>query len=615
MYPGKRSYSSKAQTAGWILLVVLASVIPGLGQVEIGDYTKMNLSGYLGFGYNAGWGTFGGSRHSTSFIGDAHLAGHYYSPNFLSFDVRPHYNRTQANSASQSTVSTSGFDSLVSLFTGSHFPGSVGFSKQFNDAGEVGIPGVGFLSTDGSAQNFNITWSELLPNWPTLTANFSVYSNSSTVVGANSDSTFSGRNFNLNSTYSVAGFNLAGFYNRQNLSLDLPDFLTSISNGNDSSSSSLGVSANHRLPLSGSLGVSWTRSTYNTEQDVRGGNTFDNTNVIVTLAPARKLTVSSSVNYVSNLSGVLQQRLVDGGVFEPLVVDTSSRSVSLNTQAFYTLGHGFGLNGYLNHRDQFFRGDHLSDTQYGGVVTYRYARPLLGMLYLNFGMFNNANQEGNQSLSFSGNVGFTKKFGRWDTNADFSYAQNVQTLVAAYTTSNIGYGGFVRRRINLDMAWTATFRAAHSALTQHADDSNRSETVTTGFTWRNYTVTGNYSQSEGASVLSASGTLVPTPIGGVITPDVLLFNGRSYGASLAATPIKRLTVSGYYTNVRSDTLSNALFSFNRGQRYSTLVEYKLRKLEFRGGFTRTQQDVSAAGTLPAVVNSYFFSISRWFNIF
>lgn len=614
MFAVSRAHNSKVRLLPAIVLMVLTFGTLAGGQVGVGDDTELTLSGWLGFGYNAGWSSSGPSNHSTSFVGDLQLNGSYYDPNFLSFIVHPYYNRSQINSVSQTTGNTTGFETSASIFGGSRFPGSVGFSKQFNDAGEAGIPGAGFLSTQGSAQNFFITWSELLPNLPTLTANFSKNSSSSDVVGANTESQFHGTNFNLNSTYALAGFQLRGFYSRLSSSISLPNFVDPDTTSNESSSSTVGVSAVHKLPLSGSLSVSWNRTSYSANNSTSDGNAYNNLNVGAAMLPTRKLTLASNVNYVDSYSGALQQSVGAGGVFSPIIVNLSSRSVAVNNQAYYTLGHGFGLSGYVNYRNLDFQGRSLSDWQYGGLVTYRYARPLFGMLYFNFGLVDTVNETGNSGLAFIGSLGFQKRIGRWEMNTDFSYQQSVQTLNDLYTTSNISYGGNLRRKINQETYWNINFRSLHNALTHYQGDSNHSESIGTGISWRHYTATAFYSQAKGSSVLGANGTFVPTPIAPLVSSDILYYNGQSYSISLAATPVKRLTITGYYTNVRSETRSS-IFSSNRGNRYNALVEYQWRKMAFRGGFTRTQQEISATSTLPSVVNSYFFSISRWFNIF
>jgi hypothetical protein len=603
----------KVRSMVWVLVLIAVTSTTALAQLEVGDYTKLNLSGYLGFGYTGGWGSTTSSAHGTSIIGDLNLNGYYYHPNLLSFNVHPFYNRNQANSVTQTTANTSGFESSVNLFTGSHFPGSVSFSKQFFNAGEFGIPGAGFLSTDGSSQNFAVSWSELLPNYPTLTANFSDYGSSSTIVGATTQSEFSGLSLNLNSTYALAGFNLLGFYGYQSFNATVPDFLNSAMQ-TDTSSSTFGVSANHKIPLSGSFGASWNHSSYRPDGQDYGKNAFDNLLTTVSVQPTKRLVVTTQVNYVNNVAGLLQQTIATGGVFAPQVVDSTSSAVAANTQASYALWRNLGVTGYVNYIYQDFQGRQTSSTQYGGLMTFRYARPLFGVLFFNFGLVDTANQTGSNSLGFTGNLGMSRNFGRWETSADFSYQQSVQSVANLYTTSGVNYGGYVRRRLTMDMSFNANYRGTHNALTQIEGNSNRTDSMTVGFNWRRYSVSGAYSKSNGSSVLASNGTLVSTPVGPLITPNVMYFDGKAYTVSLSAVPTKRLKIYGYYTEVKSQTQS-VLYSSNYGKRYNALIEYNVRKLAIRGGYTRTQQDISAVSAVPAVVNSYFFNISRWFDIF
>ncbi len=84
--------------------------------------------------------------------------------------------------------------------------------------------------------------------------------------------------------------------------------------------------------------------------------------------------------------------------------------------------------------------------QWGATLTYNYARPLFGLLYFSFGTVNTTGNGNQGGIGFVGNLGLKKKINGWDINADISYAQNVQSAFALYTTSNYSYGGFVRKR-------------------------------------------------------------------------------------------------------------------------------------------------------------------------
>jgi hypothetical protein len=45
------------------------------------------------------------------------------------------------------------------------------------------------------------------------------------------------------------------------------------------------------------------------------------------------------------------------------------------------------------------------------------------------------------------------------------------------------------------------------------------------------------------------------------------------------------------------------------------LDYQFRKVYFYAGYIRLRQIVSAAGTPPTSLASYYFGLSRWFNFF
>ena len=93
----------------------------------------------------------------------------------------------------------------------------------------------------------------------------------------------------------------------------------------------------------------------------------------------------------------------------------------------------------------------------------------------------------------------------------------------------------------------------------------------------------------------------------------MLFGASSYGGGTSVT-FKRLSLTASYSRALSET--TAARSSNNGMTLlNALLRCRMRKLYLQAGFTKFQQSVSAAGTQPSVLNSYFFGISRWFNIF
>jgi len=609
----------KLLKTGWVLLALMASVPPGLAQVEVGNDLKMNLNGTLGFGYGGGFGTVGQSNHSVNWNGNGILSGSYYNPSFLSFNVQPYYNRNQNNAQSQSIFDESGVISSANIFTGSRFPGFVSYGRNFNSSGEFGIPGISGLTTNGSGHNFTIGWGAFVPDLPTLSLSYTTSANSSSVLGAEGDIHSATRVFNLNSTYKLVGFNLNGFYTHQNLDLNTPAFLGigSAPSESSSSSSTYGILASHTLPLSGNFSFGFNRTTYDIGSLTSSSDGSTNTaDAMATINPTRKLSLMGEMRYTGNLVGALQQSLTTagGGPVVLLLGGGKSHSFGTSAMAYYTLGHGFAVNGRVNRQSQYYNGQTYDFTQYGGTLNYNYSRPLFGLLYFSFGMVDNAQQSANNGLSLTGNVGMQRRFGNWETSADFAYAQNVQTLIATYTTNNLSYGAYVRRRINSGLFWTGTYRGTQGGLLQDHSPNNRANNFSSSLGWHRYTLTGNYSRSHGRTILTPNGLLTPAPIPGLIE-DLILFNGKSYSIGVGASPLRRMSLSINYTNASSDLLSSLRNSVNRSQLYYSRLDYNFRKLVLRAGFTRAHQGISASGLPPTTVNSYFVGISRWFNVF
>ncbi|HET7442327.1 MAG TPA: hypothetical protein VFJ47_13575, partial [Terriglobales bacterium] len=153
------------------LLLLLA--LPAIAQVQVGDNLSLNLNGIMSAGYNGVYGNQINSSHGLNVGGNGTLSGSYYDPNFLNFNLSPYYNQSRQNSDSRSIFNDSGFDFTSNLFSGSHFPGSVGFSKSWDSQGILNLPGLQNYTTRSSGQGFNIGWGAFVPDWPSLTATFS----------------------------------------------------------------------------------------------------------------------------------------------------------------------------------------------------------------------------------------------------------------------------------------------------------------------------------------------------------------------------------------------------------------------------------------------------------
>jgi hypothetical protein len=603
-------------------------VLPSVGQIGVGDDVKLGLSGDLSSGYSGSYGSgvSNGSTHSLDFGGSGDLHGYYYNPQFLSFSVQPYYNRSQANSAYQSISDSSGVTGTANIFTGSHFPGSISFGKTYNTLGQFGVPGVTGLSTKANGDTLEINWAALFPNRPTLNVSYLVGGQDASVYGSDSYTHLHTRTLNVHSSYDLDGFLLNAFYIHQGIDASFPAItdpsgMTLNSSQQQGSNASYGLLASHKIPLKGYWSANLTHNGYTSETEggsgVKGSSdgTSNSISSTASIQPVRNLGVSFGATYQTNLLGALQAQLTQAGAAPNLVsTDTSSHAVTLRADSFYQIGRHVTVNGQWNHTQQFFNGKSVSFTQFGGGLNANFNHRLLGSLTFSGGAVDTATQDGNNGAGLYGNVDFSRKFHGWETGADFNYSQQVQTLGVIYTTSVYSYGGALRKRLGERLYWSNAARETHSGWAQQPGTTSHSNSFSTTLVYRRYSANAVYSQSGGAAILTSQG-LVPVPGGipGPIVTTPVLYNARSYGGGLTAT-VSRLSLTGSYSKAFSQTTATS-FARNDTTLWNALLRCRMRKLYFTAGYTRFGQSVGTLSTPPSMLNSYFFGVSRWFNVF
>lgn len=594
------------------LVFMFACVASANGQVAVDERLKMLMNGTLGTVYSGSFGNQIASSHSLGIGINGYLEGYYFHPQFLYFQVRPYYDRAQFNSESQMITRGTGVESSLSVFGGSHFPGSVTYGRNFNSNSEFRIAGVPSVLGDSSGSNFSVTWSALLEGLPSLTASYAIADSTSTLLGTDIQGKSSSKNFNLNSNYSLGGFFLQGRLNHYNTDLLSPSFLTAETIRNTSSNLNYGIVATRRLPLSGSLGLGWSRTTSES-----GGEDLTSSSYTASagFSPWRRLSINGQGSYTTNAIVALAQSFGDTPISPLANLDLNSNAIYLSTTGTFTVGYGLAATGYMNHRIWHFQGHDSKNTQYGGAVSFQKVNNLLGFLRFSVGIVDTATQEGNSAIGLVTNLSMTRKFSRWETTADFNYSQNSQTIFDIVTTSNYTYGGMLRRKINSDMHWTASFRESRSGLTAQEGSNNISDSFTTNLSWEKYSVTGSYSRANGEALLEANGTLTSTPVGSIFSDYFLTIDAHSYSANASTQLFRLLTVSGGYTKVSSSATRRQLNTFSNGERFNARLALRMRRLYIIAGYDRAVQESSTVSGGPRTVNSFYVSLSRWFNVF
>ena len=604
---------------GVVGLLLLVAIPLASAQLKVGDDLQMKAGGLFTAGYSGDYGDQIQSSHGLNFGMNGNVSGSFYNPNFLSFSLTPYFNQSQANSSFQSLTGASGISATANLFTGSHFPGSVSYRDDYNSTGTFGLVGQPNFTTHGHGDGFSIGWSALLPDLPTLSASYSQGSGSGTVYGTNQETGSDTKLFNVRSTYVIDSFHLNGYYDHNNLHSIYPAFLSgeqeSVSN---TSGHDFGFGANRNLPINGSFYANFNRSQASTDflgqQDDTSSYTTSTENSGVSFHPTQKLSVFANESYTDNLSGFLSQNLISSGTVQtPFNFGTGSKSLTLGGGASYQFTNYLSGQAQATYYDQRYFDQSYTGTYISGTVNFN--RRLWDMFTFSVGVVDASNGQGSNSVGFIGNVNYFHRFQAWETSGSFSYAQNVQSILITYTTSYYNYTARVRRRLGYGLSWLAIYNGNRTGLTQEAGNGSHSDSYSSSFSSRRFSLTGNYSKSTGQSILTSAGLVVLPPTPGVPASNLILYNADSYGGGLSATPVKRLTVSGTFSRALSNTLSDVTNSRNNTEIFNTQVQYHLRRIGVLGGFTRFTQGVSASGTPPATANSFFIGVSRWFDFF
>ena len=601
-------------------LAVLVMAQLAQAQLGVGENTKLTAGGLASFGYAGDYGDAMPSSHGLNFGLDGKLSGYYYNPNFISFSATPYYNQSRSDSSSQSITGASGIDGTVNFFTGSNFPGSVTYRYDRDSTGTFGLAGQPNFTTYGTGQGFGINWSALLPDWPTLSVGYSQGSGHSTLFGTDQETDSSTRRFDVHSTYQISGFRLNAYFDHTTLDSKYPEFLAGEEAVQDTSGHDLGFGAQHNLPMHGSFYANYNRSSATSDYLLNGGQngttsnassyTDSNETANATFHPTQKLTWNVTQAYTDNLTGSLAQSLGSGGA--PLLglnLGSGSYSSTLGSGVNYQFTNFLSASAQATYYNQHYFGQSYTGEYVSGTVNY--GKRLLDTFTFSATVIDSSNGQGNNALGFIGSVNFFRRIGGWQTSGNFSYAQNVQTLLVTYTTSYYNYSANLHRRFRGGMQWTAAFNGAHSGLSNDQGTSSHSESYSTSLSLRRLQVNGLYTQSSGIQLLGAGGLISPPPTPGLT--DFILFSGSSYGGGIMVTPLKRLSISGAFSRSISNTIASTT-SNNNTEIFNAQMQYHLRRIGLQAGYTRFTQGISAIGA-PVNTTSYFVGMSRWFDFF
>ena len=604
--------------AAWVLgATVLALTLTASAQVTVGDNISMNLNALGSFGYNADYGNSIKSDHGLNFGGTGNLTGSYYSPTFLNFLINPYYNQSRANSTSQSISDSSGVNASAFLFSGSHFPGSVSYSKAYNSLGTFGAPGIPSFTSHGNSDAFSVGWGVNLENLPSLSFNYRQGHDNYSIYGTDANGSSAFRNFNANAHYRLNGFNLNGAYTRSVNHSIYPIVLTNEEQTSDNHTNSYALGVGHDLPWHGSFSGTYNRSTFSSDfSQINYTGTVNTVTSNATFHPVSKLTLATTADFTDNLVGTLVQNIVTaGGVVQQQTPGQKSNSFDITEVGSYNITQHILVTGTAERRLQTYFGKTYGSNSFTGSGSYwnhLFGGTMSSVLSVTRTTIDNTGQS---SLGLLSTLNYQRRIGRWDVSGSGNYYQNTQTLLVGYTTSGFGYTVAVGRKIGL-LRWNASAGGSRSLLNTSAGYSSHTQNYTTGITAKWLGVTGTYAKSDGTALLGGNG-LVPTPLPNPIPlpSDLILYGGHSYGVGLGLNPSKHFVATASYARAFSNTMNSAVGSNNRNENAVVRLEYRFRQMWFTAGYSKFVQGFSASNAAPADVNTFYFGVQRWFNFF
>jgi len=610
---------SGIRTTGLALLGLLCCGSTLRAQIQAGSDTQLNLDGTISVGYSGSTSNEGPDSHGLAFGGVGNLSGSYYSPQFLSFDVVPFYNQSRSNSNYQSITDSTGLTANANIFAGSKFPGTVNYSKIYNNtSNNFVVPGLANYATNGNTQTFGVGWAANLENLPFFNFGYQQGDNNYSLYGTQQESSSHFHTAYGTATYLIDGFHLNGGIHYINTNAVYPVLQPGVpqetSNGD---STTYNFDLSRALDFHGNTWVNFTRTTSDYSYlNVSDHQSADIVNGGVSLKPTAKLSTQFGADYNDNLAGSIFQQVTSGDTIVPIVINGEpSHSWGVYGDAQYTVMQGLYVDGIATYRQQLFQGSTYGSTSYGGSVSYGH-RLLAGQLSASATVTHNASGSGSEStLGLLTSVIYFRRVGAWTLGGSFGYSQNAQTILVTYTSSGYSYSVTASRRIGR-LYWNGAAGASKSMINQSSNLSTDTQSYSTGLAGRWLSVNGSYAKSSGNGLIAPTG-ITPLPPGVVPPPLVptLFYSGTTYSAGVGSTPVRGLNFSGSYVNSRSNTVNGTFTSNNKLEQANAYLTYRFRKVYFNAGYSRLLQGFNGTALPPRLLNTYYVGVSRWFKVF
>ncbi len=603
------------------LLLILMAGVPAHAQGTDADYHVdgfhlQHLSASASAGYDGQYSSDQSSTHDLGLGGSLSTGGYYYNPNFLSFNASTYYNRAESNADSTNLLTAKGYSFSSHIFGGSSTPGNVMLGQSWGNSGTYGIPGLVGATSTSDNRDFGVSWLfkrvSFLRN---VSVGFADDASHMEILGLGVTADSHIKSYGIGTGgYLVAGFPLSGSYQHINstTSSNLGDGGGTVSGGTGTVDA-FKFATGHTLPFRGKLTVSAYRMISNSTSGKESGrNVSDEVDAAIS-SRVWRLPISANIDYNDNVYGAMIQELNLSGQ-TVLVADNSPRigTLLMNVSSSYSFPHHIFVTGYASRQNEYLGGITVGQTSFGGNAAYNFGKFLNGLTII-AGVHDSASQVGNNGLGMIGTATYTRNVNGWHMFANLNYNQNVQTVLALYTSSSVATSASVRRQVRHGLQFSVSAGYGRTVFNQQSGTSSYSENLSATISHHKQSASFSYARSGGEAIVTNTG-LSPIPIPGV--PNVSQpFGGHSYSAGYSNNLIKRMSVAVGWSRFDSESTTLGALSNIASTTYTGSMNYTYRKLNFIANAARVQQGVNASSAVPTQYTVYYFGVSRWFNFF
>lgn len=624
------------------------------GQLQVGNDTTLGLTSSASLGYTKQWGVQDSDGLTYGF--DGILTGEYHDPRFLNFMVHPYLNQSNLNSTFNSSTFATGVNAQANFLSTSETPFQINYLRDYNREGTFNVPGsVTNYQTHGNDQLISLTAAYLKEDWPTLQGFFSHSGTDYEVVGIPGTGTSHSNQFGLNSSYQLWDTNLSAGYTRSYVNSESPVFSNQDQLLNQNTEvDTLHLGANRSFFHIATLNTNFSRSHVHGDYASEAvDSTFDTLSSVLGLTVNSKSSASFYVNYSSDLSAQYFTNIINsnGAKGGPATSPATSTATTALPGASYTTSYlDYGANGtYQLNNHLFFTGgiDHRVQGQYNGLPDFTstimhagatWTHRLLGgtaslyggVSYSFYPVYTFENNSTSTALVVTGSknssllgtntsASYSRSFGKWTAGGSGSYSHSLTTLLVGYTQESYTANGNISRSLK---GWN--FAAQGSYAKSNVDSVTIADSRATSYgvsaSRRNFGMNASYSTARG-SALQVGSSLVPvTPGSPNSLPQYLVqFSGKSYGGGLNYRPKRRWNLSSSYAYANYSTINSLVGSLpavSKSEQFFARTDYTFRQIQVYAGYNYVSQGFNLTNSvLPTTYHTFYFGVSRQFNIF